>query len=302
MKRKSRGLAAGIVVVAGTLLYTIMQCYRQAKDEGLAWQKLHRPALDILACPNCYGVLAFRSLAPEYFCQACQQAYPVVDGISHFVQTEALTGLNKRFSKMYDWFSWGYRAFSMIAFAYIGMKEEQARREVTDRLEPHGGRVLEVSIGPGVNLPYLVDREDIDEIFGLDLSVGQLYRCREYVARHGWDIQLQLGNAEQLPYLDNSFDGVFHLGWMNFFNDKQKAIDEMIRVAKPGTRILICDETEKGAQAYEHFLPSFKKLTGKQRPAVVPPVGLIPAEMQEVHLFDVWKGWMYCIEFIKPGG
>jgi uncharacterized protein YbaR (Trm112 family) len=75
---------------------------------------------------------------------------------------------------------------------------------------------------------------------------------------------------------------------------------EMIRMAKPGTRILICDENEKGAQAYERFLPSFKKMAGKQRPAVMPPVDLVPTEMKEVHLFDVWKGWMYCIEFRKP--
>ncbi len=144
------------------------------------------------------------------------------------------------------------------------MTEEQARREITDRLEPQGGRVLEVSIGPGVNLPYLVGRPDVGEIYGLDISLGQLNRCREYVAHQGWDIQLQLGNAEQLPYQDNTFDGVFHVGGINFFNDKKKAIEEMIRVAKPGTRILICDENEKGAQAYERFLPGFKRHVGEQ--------------------------------------
>ncbi len=180
------------------------------------------------------------------------------------------------------------------------MTEEQARREVTDRLDPKGGRLLEVSIGPGVNLPYMIGRDDVGKIYGLDISPGQLYRCREYVAHKGWDIQLQLGNAEQLPYQDNSFDSVFHLGGINFFNDKKKAIEEMIRVARPGTRILICDETEKGAQAYERYLPSFKRMAGKQRPAVVPPVDLLPPEMEEVRLLEVWNGWMYCIEFRKP--
>jgi ubiquinone/menaquinone biosynthesis C-methylase UbiE len=223
-----------------------------------------------------------------------------VDGIPHFIETKTLMGLNKRFSQMYDWFSWGYRAFSKVAFAYIGMTEEQARREVTDRLEPLGGRVLEVSIGPGVNLPYLVGRTDVGEIYGLDISLGQLYRCREYVAHQGWDTQLQLGNAEQLPYQDNTFDGVFHLGGINFFNDKKKAIDEMIRVAKPGTRILICDENEKGARAYERFLPGFKRMAGESRETIVPPMDLVPPEMLEVRLFEVWNGWMYCIEFRKP--
>ena len=61
-----------------------------------------------------------------------------------------------------------------MAFAYIGTDEEMGRREITDRLEPHGGRVLEVSIGPGVNLPYLMNRSDVGEVFGLDISLGQL--------------------------------------------------------------------------------------------------------------------------------
>jgi hypothetical protein len=100
--------------------------------------------------------------------------FPVEDGIPHFIQPEALTGFNRRFSRMYDWFSWVYAAFSKVAFAYIGMSEETGRREITDRLDPHGGRVLEVSIGPGVNLPYLVNRPDIGDIFGLDISLGQL--------------------------------------------------------------------------------------------------------------------------------
>jgi ubiquinone/menaquinone biosynthesis C-methylase UbiE len=180
------------------------------------------------------------------------------------------------------------------------MSEETARREVTDRLDPKGGRVLEVSIGPGVNLPYLVGRPDVGEVFGLDISPGQLRRCQEFAAQQGWDVQLHLGNAEQLPYPDNTFEGVFHIGGINFFNDKQKAIEEMIRVAKPGTRILICDENEKGAQAYERFLPRFKHTFEGQRETVVAPLDLVPAEMRDLRLFDVWKGWMYCIEFSKP--
>ena len=50
---------------------------------------------------------------------------------------------------------------------------------------------------------------------------------------------------EALPYKDNSFDSVFHVGGINFFNDKKAAIEEMIRVAKPNTKITIVDETSK---------------------------------------------------------
>lgn len=275
---------------------------RRVLVEADAWQKRLRPALDVLACPKCHGVLTIISHAAGdgYHCPACRKDYPLVNGIPRFIESAEITGWNRRLAGMYDCFSRGYRLFSRLAFAFIGMTEEQGRREITDRLQPGGGRLLEVSIGPGVNLPYLVGRTDVGEIFGLDISPGQLDRCREYVAHTGWDIQLQLGNAEQLPYQDSTFDSVFHVGGINFFNDKQKAINEMIRVARPGSRILICDEKEQAAKAYERFIPGFMQNVGKEREVVVAPLALVPTEMENLHVFDVWKGWFYCIEFTKP--
>jgi ubiquinone/menaquinone biosynthesis C-methylase UbiE/uncharacterized protein YbaR (Trm112 family) len=300
MKNKYFWFATGVSIGAVSLV--LVNQYRKTRTRVVAWQKQQQPALDVLGCPVCHSSLTSVSLpqGKGLYCASCLVDYPVVDGITHFIQSEELSGLNKRFSKMYDWFSWGYRAFSKIAFAYIGMTEEQARREVTNRLDPKGGQVLEVSIGPGVNLPYLIGRPDVGAIHGLDISHGQLNRCRAYVANKGWNVNLNLGNAEQLPYQDNSFDGVFHLGGINFFNDKKKAIEEMIRVAKPGTRILICDENEKGAQAYERIIPGFKRNVGSKRDVVVAPVTLVPPEMLELREFEVWNGWMYCIEFRKP--
>jgi ubiquinone/menaquinone biosynthesis C-methylase UbiE/uncharacterized protein YbaR (Trm112 family) len=284
--------------------------FRLAERHGNFWEytlnfrrvTLVPPAgLELLACPACRGGLDWREAESALRCTACGARYPVRHGIPHFVDPSALTGLNRRFARLYDWFSWFYRLFSRIAFAYIGMNEEEGRREVLDRLEPHGGRVLEVSIGPGVNLPYLVGRSDVGKVYGLDISLGQLRRCQAYLRRQDWTVPLALGNAEELPYQDESFDAVFHIGGINFFNDKQKAIAEMIRVAKPGTRIAICDENERGARAYERTLPGFRRTFGGNRQAVAAPVDAVPPAMEEVRVTDVWKGWMYCLEFRKPG-
>jgi ubiquinone/menaquinone biosynthesis C-methylase UbiE/uncharacterized protein YbaR (Trm112 family) len=267
---------------------------------------MKRSIISLLACPSCRGALTLSGeavgeiRAGKLTCSTCQKTYPIVDGIPHFIEPEKLTGFNRRFSRLYDWFSWGYRAFSKVAFAYIGMDEATGRREITDRLDPRGGRVLEVSVGPGVNLPYLVNRADVGEVFGLDISLGQLQRCQSYVAKKGWGVDLFLGNGEQLPFQDEAFDGVFHVGGINFFNNKQAAISEMIRVAKPGARILIADETEKGAQGYEKFIPGFKKSFGGKRKEIIAPIDLVPESMLERRVFDVWKGWLYCIEFRKP--
>jgi ubiquinone/menaquinone biosynthesis C-methylase UbiE/uncharacterized protein YbaR (Trm112 family) len=266
--------------------------------------------LELLACPDCHAGLTLRAAAPEknkpgakdYFlrCEKCRKEFPIRDGIVHFLEPQSLTGLNRRFAAMYDWMSWVYRPFSPLMFLFVGIRERRARKEVIDRLEPRGGRVLEVSIGPGVNLPFLREREDAGDLYGLDISIGQLKRCRSYRRSKGWPLELFLGNAETLPYRDNSFESVFHIGGINFFNDKRKAIEEMIRVAKPGARILIADETDKGVRAYDAVAPGFSRRTGADKHMVSAPVDLVPPEMEEVKATTVWNGFMYLLEFRKP--
>lgn len=268
---------------------------------------MKRTTLDILLCPSCQGKLELETLTSNgniengiLTCNACHVVYPIQRGIPHLIKEEDLTGLNKPFARMYDWFSWIYPAFSKIGLFFLGTPESRPRHEVLDRLEPKGGKVLEVSIGPGVNLPFLLSSPTVGEVYGLDISVGQLNRCNALIRRKGWSVELFLGNGEQLPFTDNTFDSVFHIGGINFFSNKQKAIDEMIRVAKPGTKIIICDENEAGAEWYEKFLPGFKSAFHGQREVVSAPIDLVPGTMLDLKLGNIWNSFMYCLEFRKP--
>jgi uncharacterized protein YbaR (Trm112 family) len=267
---------------------------------------MKRATLPLLGCPTCQGGLVFSGDANGEIhsgtltCSACQKTYSIQQDIPHFIEPEQLNGFNRRFSRMYDLFAWGYRLFSKSRLPTSAWtKKPDGVRSPTGSTRM-AARCWRFSIGPGVNLPYLVNRQDVREIFGLDISLGQLQHCQSYVRKQGWDVDLFLGNGEQLPFRDESFDGVFHVGGINFFNNKKAAIEEMIRVAKPGVRILIADETEKGAQGYEKFIPGFKGSFRGKREVIKPPIDLVPNEMFEMRVFDVWKGWLYCIEFRKP--
>ncbi|HNZ02444.1 MAG TPA: methyltransferase domain-containing protein [Anaerolineaceae bacterium] len=267
---------------------------------------MKRSNLDLLLCPACRSHLDFwggsgeRVASGMLACPECHVTYPIVEGVPQLLAPATLTGFNRRFAAMYDWFSWFYPAFSTIAFALIGMRESDGRRQVTDRLAPHGKQVLEVSVGPGGNLPYLLNRQDVGGVIGMDISPGQIRHCQRLIRKRGWDVDLVLGNAEQLPFMDDSFGGILHLGGINFFNDKQAAIREMIRVAMPGSRIVIVDENEKGARWYEHVIPGFKGSFQQGREMVSAPLDLVPPEMHDISLSNIWKGWFYCLEFQKP--
>jgi short-subunit dehydrogenase/ubiquinone/menaquinone biosynthesis C-methylase UbiE/uncharacterized protein YbaR (Trm112 family) len=259
--------------------------------------------LDLLACPGCHGELTLQGDPNDgkLICPSCSRDFSIVNGIPRFAAYEDLSGMNRRFAGLYDWFSIFYRLFSKAAFAFIGTTEDRARFEILDPLEPCG-KVLEVSIGPGVNLPYLREYPAVREVYGLDLSNGQLERCQRFAQQNHWPVHLYQGNAEMLPFQNNAFDSVFHIGGINFFNNKKKAIEEMIRVAKPGAKIVICDETERGARGYEITLPGFKQSFQGKRETVLPPIDLVPPEMEEIRLDEsAWKGWFYRLEFRKPG-
>jgi ubiquinone/menaquinone biosynthesis C-methylase UbiE/uncharacterized protein YbaR (Trm112 family) len=268
---------------------------------------MKQTSLDLLLCPACHGDLILESshgngtiLKGSLTCSACLNIFPILRGIPHFINEDELVGLNKPIARMYDWFSWIYSLFSKIGFLFLGTTDSRARREVLDRLEPNGGKVLEVSIGSGVNLPFLLYSTSVSEVYGLDISIGQLNRCNALIQRKGWFVDLFLGNGEELPFKAESFDSVFHIGGINFFSNQQKAIHEMIRVAKPGTKIIICDENESGAQWYEKFLPGFKSAFKGERQKIIAPVDLIPDSMLDLKLDNIWNGFIYCLEFRKP--
>lgn len=256
--------------------------------------------IDLLACPGCHAALQTCEVSKTsqvLCCTTCGKSYPIENGIPQFVKLEELEGQNRKFAHFYDWFSVIYAPGARLTYNLFG---EKGRRRILKHLEPLGGRLLETSIGTGPNLPYFVIHPGVTEIHGLDISAGQLAQCQRYAQKRGWQVELTHGNAEELPYRDSSFDAVFHFGGINFFNDMKKAVDEMIRVVKPGGKVVFSDEGEQIAKAYEWTLPTFKRLFEGKRERVRAPVELVPSEMVGTQLEWLFGQRVYVIEFRKP--
>jgi len=270
---------------------------------------MKQSALDVLACPSCHGELILQGEPAEQvlhgtlFCPHCRREFPVEQGIPHFIRPGELSGLNRRFSRLYDWFSYVYAPVIKLTFMLLMGSERKARMEILDRLEWTGGRLLEISIGPGVNLPYLYELAPAGEVYGLDISPGQLRRCRRFAQTHNYPVDLFLASAEALPFRADSFDSILHVGGINFFSDKKRALEEMVRVARPGARIVVADETEQVAELYDR-MPGFSRAEGSGKAETAAPVSLLPPGMQEVDVRGIWRahgqyhGW--CLEFRKP--
>jgi ubiquinone/menaquinone biosynthesis C-methylase UbiE len=227
------------------------------------------------------------------------ETFPIHDGIPVLVKADEITGSNLKYNRLYETLAGFYDDTQRVACALMGMNRREHFMAYMRFVEARpGDLVLETSVGTGLNYKYLPRGV---RLFGLDLSLAMLEYCQANLRRWGLDADLFQGNAETLPFADDSFDVVYHSGGINFFNDRAKAIREMIRVAKPGSCILIADETEKHVKdAYERF-PVTGRFFKNRKEAVTVPVDLVPPEMEETHVEVLWGGRFYVITFRKPG-
>lgn len=107
-----------------------------------------------------------------------------------------------------------------------------------------GGRVLEVAIGTGLNLPYYP--QDI-ELTGVDFSTGMLEHARRRAGQLGRNLALREADAQALQFPDASFDTVVcTFGLCSIAKDRQ-AVAEMVRVLRPKGLLLLADHVEASA-------------------------------------------------------
>ena len=145
---------------------------------------------------------------------------------------------------------------------------EKGALEFFDRVNiPSGTRLLDVGCGAG-QLTLPAARKGI-RVTGLDLAANLVQQARTKAAEEGLKIQVDEGDAENLPYPDMSFDVVMSLIGSMFAPRPELVAAEMIRVCKPGGRIIMGNWTPEG-----HIGQMFKVI-GKH----VPPPPNFPSPL-----------------------
>jgi ubiquinone/menaquinone biosynthesis C-methylase UbiE len=122
---------------------------------------------------------------------------------------------------------------------------ESVAEQVVDRAQAKAGdKLLDVATGSGnVAIPAALTGA---EVTGLDLTPKLLEVARERAAEAGVQIAFVEGDAEDLPFDDRSFDRVTSCFGVMFAPRQDVAAGELVRVARPGGRIVVAAWTPEG--------------------------------------------------------
>ena len=101
-----------------------------------------------------------------------------------------------------------------------------------------GQTVLDVGCGPGALVSAAAQAQPEIEMTGVDLSSDRFAEAATRLPRNG---RLVRGDARALPFPDNSFDFTYCRFLLEYLADRQEAIRELVRVGKPGGKVMLQD-------------------------------------------------------------
>ena len=134
------------------------------------------------------------------------------------------------------------------------------------RVEP-GTRMLDVACGAGqISIPAARAGA---RVTGVDIATNSIEQARVRARDEGLEARFDEGDAEMLSYEDASFDVVASLFGAMFAPRPERVAAELVRVCRPGGRIVMGNWTPEG------FVGQLFKVIGKH----VPPPALMPSPL-----------------------
>jgi len=145
---------------------------------------------------------------------------------------------------------------------------EPGALEFIDRLKIQPGtKLLDVGCGAG-QLTIPAAKRGI-KVTGLDLAQNLVDQANRRASTEGLAVEIRQGDAESLPFPEESFDVVMSLIGSMFAPRPELVVSEMVRVCRSGGRIIMGNWTPEG-----HIGQMFKVI-GKH----VPPPPIFPSPL-----------------------
>jgi demethylmenaquinone methyltransferase/2-methoxy-6-polyprenyl-1,4-benzoquinol methylase len=179
-------------------------------------------------------------------------------------------GKKEQVAKMFDTISGNYDNLNRVISFGIDIKWRKKVLQLVAKSNPK--TILDIATGTG-DLAILLAKTDAAKIIGLDISSGMLQVGVKKIADKNLSntIEMILGDSENMPFADNSFDAITVAFGIRNFETLEKGLTEIVRVLKPNGVFVILETSVPDKTPYrqgynfysKNILPIIGKLFSK---------------------------------------
>lgn len=187
---------------------------------------------------------------------------------------DSSVGKKEQVATMFDNISKEYDGLNRVISFGIDVSWRKKVTRIVSKNNPK--QILDIATGTG-DLALMMAKIDPDKITGLDISAGMLEIGKEKIAKAKLTdkIEMVVGDSENMPFPDNTFDAItVSFGVRNFAN-LDKGLTEIRRVLKPNGTFVVLETSnptkfpfKQGYKFYTSFiLPIIGKIFSKDKVA-----------------------------------
>jgi demethylmenaquinone methyltransferase/2-methoxy-6-polyprenyl-1,4-benzoquinol methylase len=183
-------------------------------------------------------------------------------------------GKKEQVTQMFDTISGDYDGLNRVISFGIDIKWRKKVVEIVNKANPD--TVLDIATGTG-DLAINLAETNATKIIGLDISRGMLEIGKQKIKKKALDskIEMVLGDSENMPFEDNSFDAITVAFGVRNFETLENGLKEIYRVLKPNGTFVILETSvptktpfKQGYKFYtKNILPVIGKVFSKDRSA-----------------------------------
>lgn len=183
-------------------------------------------------------------------------------------------GKKEQVAKMFDNISEDYDGLNRVIS--LGIDVSWRKKVVKLVGEKNPQQILDIATGTG-DLALMMSQLNPEKIVGLDISEGMLQVGRQKVAKAKLTdkIEMIVGDSENIPFPDNTFDAITVSFGVRNFENLDKGLTEILRVLKPEGKFVVLETSnptkfpfKQGYKLYTNFiLPIIGKLFSKDKVA-----------------------------------
>ncbi len=183
-------------------------------------------------------------------------------------------GKKEQVAHMFDTISENYDGLNRVISLGIDVSWRKKVVKLVSQNNPK--QILDIATGTG-DLALMMAELNPDKIVGLDISPGMLEVGKQKIKKANLSdkIEMVVGDSENIPFEDNTFDAITVSFGVRNFENLDKGLTEIHRVLKPGGKFVVLETSnptkfpfKQGYKLYTNFiLPIIGKIFSKDKVA-----------------------------------